>query len=83
MTLIFSGFGAKNIHLKNPINFLFTFWQISKHTADVQNNVDSIESLAIDALHFGQYTFYVPSMVICRGQKVFCKQTAELLPVLL
>ena len=41
--LIFSGFGAKNIHLKNPIDILFTFWPISKQTADVQKNVEGLE----------------------------------------
>ena len=41
--LIFSGFGAKNIHLKNPNDFLFTFWPISKQTADVQKNVEGLE----------------------------------------
>ena len=44
--LIFSGFGPKNVHLRIPIKscpFLFTFWPISKQTADVQKNVEGLE----------------------------------------
>ena len=40
---MFRGFGPKNVHLKIPIGFLFTFWPISKQTADVQKNVEGIE----------------------------------------
>ena len=54
--LIFSGFGAKNIHLKNPIDILFTFWPIIKQTFDVQKNVEGLEWPAIDALRIGYHT---------------------------
>ena len=33
----------KNIHLKNRIDFLFTFLSISKQTADLQKNVERLE----------------------------------------
>ena len=62
--MIFSGFGAKNIHLKNPIDFLFTFWPISKQTFDVQKNVEGLEWPAIDALRIGYHRFFVTSMVM-------------------
>ena len=62
--MIFSGFGAKNIHLKNPIDFLFTFWPISKQTFDVQKNVEGLEWPAIDALRIGYHRFSVTSMVM-------------------
>ena len=48
--MIFIGFGPKKAYLKNPIDFLFTFQPITKQTADVKDNVDGIEWLAIDAL---------------------------------
>ena len=41
--LIFIGFGPKKAHLKNPIDFLFTFQPITKQTADVNNILDGIE----------------------------------------
>ena len=62
--MIFSGFGAKNIHLKNPIDFLFTFWPIIKQTFNVQKNVEGLEWPAIDALHIGYHRFSVTSMVM-------------------
>ena len=45
------------------VRFLFTFWPISKQTADVQKNVDGIEWPAIDALCIGYHSFSVTSMV--------------------
>ena len=35
--------GPKNVHLKNPIVFLFTFWPKNKQTADVEKNVEGIK----------------------------------------
>ena len=62
--MIFSGFGAKNIHLKNPIDFLFTFWPIIKQTFNVQKKVDGLEWPAIDTLRIGYHRFSVTSMVM-------------------
>ena len=62
--MIFSGFGAKKIHLKNPIDFLFTFWPIIKQTFDVQKNVEGLEWPAIDALRIGYHRFSVTSMIM-------------------
>ena len=42
-TMIFIGFGPKKAHLKNPMDFLFTFQPITKQTADLKNNVDGID----------------------------------------
>ena len=69
--MIFSGFGPINVHLKIPIGFLFTFWPISKQTADVQKKVEGIEWPAINAT----YATYDNTAI---GQNVFCKQTADI-----
>ena len=61
--MIFSGFGPKNAHLKNPIDFLFTFGPLTKQTADVQKKVEGIEWPAINALRIGYHSFYMPPMV--------------------
>jgi len=34
LEVFFVGFESKNVDLKIPISFLFTFWLISKQTAD-------------------------------------------------
>ena len=62
--MIYSSFGAKNIHLKNCIDFLFTFLSISKQTTDVQKNVEGLEWPTIDALRIGYHRFSVTSMVM-------------------
>ena len=51
--MIFVGLESKNVNIKIPINFLFTFGHLSKQTADYVNNVDSLEWLAINDGHFG------------------------------
>ena len=61
--MIFSGFGPKNDYLEIPVIFLFTFWLISKQTADPQKNVEGIEWRAIDDLRFGVRRISVPSTV--------------------
>ena len=61
--MFFVGFESKNVDLKIPIIFLFTFWLISKQTADRQKNVEGIEWRAIDDLHFGVRRISVPSTV--------------------
>ena len=61
--MIFSVFGAKNIHFKNHNDFLFTFWPISKQTADVQKNVEGLEWPAINVLRIGYHSFSVTSTV--------------------
>ena len=43
--------------------FLLTFWSISKQTADKSNYTLLQQTLAIEALRFGQHSFSVPSMV--------------------
>ena len=58
--------------LKVTYFFLFTFWLISKQTADPQKNVEGIEWRAIDDLRFGINGYEAT------GQYVFCKQTADL-----
>ena len=49
--------------LKVTYFFLFTFWLISKQTADPQKNVEGIEWRAIDELRFGVRRISVPSTV--------------------
>ena len=61
--MFFVGFKSKNVDLKIPIVFLFTFWLISKQTADRQKNVKGIEWRAINDLRFGVRRISVPSTV--------------------
>ena len=61
--MIFSGFSPKNAHLKNPIDFLFTFGPLIKQTADIQKKVECIEWSAINALHIGYHSFSMPPRV--------------------
>ena len=61
--MFFVGFESKNVDLKIPIIFLFTFWLISKQTADQQKNVEGIEWRAINDLRFGVRRISVPSTV--------------------
>ena len=61
--MFFVGFESKNVDLKIPIVILFTFWLISKQTADRQKNVEGIEWRAIDDLRFGVRRISVPSTV--------------------
>ena len=61
--LIISGFGPKNHHLEIPIGFLFTFWLISKQSADPLKNVEGIKSRAMSDKRFGVHRISVRSMV--------------------
>ena len=76
--MIFSSFGPKNAHLKIPIGFLFTFWLLSKQTADWQKNVDGTKWRAIDDERLEMHSISVPSTVTNPQAKLFCKQTADL-----
>ena len=76
--MIFSSFGSKNAHLKIPIGFLFTFWLLSKQTADWQKNVDGIKWRAIDDERLEVHSISVPSTVTKPKANLFCKQTADL-----
>ena len=50
--------------IENFLSFcLFTFWLISKQTADPQKNVEDIEWRAIDELRFGVRRISVRSTV--------------------
>ena len=61
--MIISGFGPKNVHLEIPIGFLFTFWLISKQTADWLKICEGIKWPAIDGQRFGVHRISVRSMV--------------------
>ena len=61
--LIISGFGPKNHHLEIPIGFLFTFWLISKQSADPLKNVEGIKWRAMSDKRFGVHRISVRSMV--------------------
>ena len=61
--MIISGFGPKNDHLEIPIGFLFTFWLISKQSADPLKNVEGIKWRAMSDKRFGVHRISVRSMV--------------------
>ena len=69
----------KNDHLKIPICFLFTFWLISKQTADQEKNDKDVKWPAIDDKRFDMHRVSERSTVMKVLDKMFYKQTADLL----
>ena len=63
LEVVFVGFVSKNVDLKIPIGFLFTFWLISKQTADWLKICEGIKWPAIDGQRFGVHRISVRSMV--------------------